>query len=63
MNYRNSLMAVVAVLLTMVTASVSAFTIDRQLDGYWVEKDLDTRRGWGLQYIPVGPERGVIFMA
>ncbi|HET6564175.1 MAG TPA: hypothetical protein VFG52_02080, partial [Xanthomonadales bacterium] len=63
MNYRNSLMAVVAILLSVVTTSVSAFTIDRQLDGYWVEKDLDTRRGWGLQYIPIGPEQGVIFMA
>ncbi len=63
MNYRNSIIAVIAILLSMVTASVSAFTIDRQLDGYWVEKDLNTRRGWGLQYIPVGPEQGVIFMA
>ncbi|MDZ4728758.1 MAG: hypothetical protein SH820_02305 [Xanthomonadales bacterium] len=56
-------MAVMAVLLSFISASVSAFTIDRQLDGYWVEKDLDTRRGWGLQYIPVGPEQGAIFMA
>jgi hypothetical protein len=63
MNYRNSLLAVVALLLGFVSASVSAFTIDRQLDGYWIEKDLDTRRGWGLQYIPIGPEQGVIFMA
>ncbi len=63
MNYRNSIIAVIAILLSLVTASVSAFTIDRQLDGYWIEKDLNTRRGWGLQYIPVGPEQGVIFMA
>lgn len=63
MKYRNSLLAVVAVLLSMVSVSAGAFTIDRQLDGYWVEKDLDSRRGWGLQYIATGPEQGVIFMA
>lgn len=63
MNYRKSIIAVVAILLSLVTASVSAFTIDRQFAGYWVEKDLDTRRGWGLEYIPTGPEAGVIFMA
>jgi hypothetical protein len=63
MNYRKSLLAVIAVLMSIISASVSAMNIDRQMDGYWVEQGLDTRRGWGLQYIPTGPEQGVIFLA
>jgi len=62
MNYRNAIIAVLAMLTIMVSSSVSAFSIDRQFSGYWHEETRDTRRGWGLEYIPTGPERGVIFM-
>ena len=56
-------MTLLALILSAISFSVSAFTIDRSFEGYWVEKGIDSRRGWGLQYLPVGPEQGVIFMA
>ena len=40
-----------------------AFNIDEGVEGYWYEHGLDARRGWGLQYIRLGPEQGMLFVA
>ena len=42
---------------------VQAFNIDEGVEGYWYEKDLTANRSWVFQYLPTGPERGVLFTA
>ena len=39
-----------------------ALTVDRQFDGEWYESHLDARRGWNLQYIETGAEKGILFV-
>jgi len=40
-----------------------AFNIDEAVEGYWYEAGLEARRGWGFQYLPMGPEEGLFFVA
>jgi hypothetical protein len=40
-----------------------AFNIDKSVEGFWYESDLNARRGWGFQYLRTGPEVGVFFAA
>jgi hypothetical protein len=39
-----------------------AFNIDRGIEGYWWEPDLNARRGWSFQYAKTGPEQGSLFV-
>jgi hypothetical protein len=56
----------VAAALATYAGSISdakAFNIDEGVEGFWYEASVDARRGWGFQYLPTGPERGVFFVA
>ena len=53
--------AVVAV-LAGTTSTVFAFNIDRGVEGYWWQPELDARRGWSFQYLKTGPEQGSLFV-
>lgn len=52
----------VAALLGLSTNAV-AFNIDESVEGFWYESGLNASRGWALQYLPTGPEQGVVFVA
>jgi len=60
-NRFNSLLMGLAVLLS--TSVVEADFIDSWMNGFYYEGDGESRRGLGLQYIPTGPEAGVVFAA
>jgi hypothetical protein len=60
-NQFNSLLMGLAVLLS--TTVVEADFIDGWMNGFYYEGDGESRRGLGLQYIPTGPEAGVVFAA
>lgn len=65
MRLRNlGLSAAIAVAAYAAPASPAmAFNMDEGIEGYWYESGLNSRRGWGFQYLPTGPERGVLFVA
>jgi hypothetical protein len=59
------LAALAAVLVTLMGGTISnvfAFNIDRGVEGYWWQPELDARRGWSIQYLKTGPEVGQIFI-
>jgi len=60
-NRFNSLLAGLALLLS--TNFAMADFIDGWVNGFYYEKDAGARRGLGLNYIPLGPEYGVLFAA
>ena len=55
--------AVVVATLAGLTTNASAFTIDGNVEGFWYESGITANRGWGFQYLPTGPEQGVLFVA
>jgi len=60
-NRFNSLLLGLAMLLS--TSIVKADFIDGWVNGFYYEAGAGSRRGLGLQYIPTGPEAGVLFAA
>jgi len=44
------------------TTQALALTVDKQFDGQWYESDINGRRGWSLQYLEQGPEKGVLYI-
>ena len=63
MKFRNKVFSAIALLVLLCFAtSAMALTIDRQFDGQWFESDLAAYRGWNVQYIEQGPEKGVLFI-
>lgn len=64
MKFRKTVMATAALALSAgLSTNVQAFNIDESVEGYWIESTLQANRGWGFQYIPIGPETGVMFVA
>lgn len=65
MHIRNTGLAVAALFATLLalTSNVYAIVIDDHFEGFWYESGLNASRGWGLQYLPTGPEEGVLFAA
>jgi len=61
MNRFNSLLLGLAMLLS--ASIVKADFIDGWVNGFYYEAGAGSRRGLGLQYIPTGPEAGVLFAA
>ncbi|MGA9572811.1 MAG: hypothetical protein WBS20_02565 [Lysobacterales bacterium] len=61
MNRFNSLLLGLAMLLS--ASIVKADFIDGWVNGFYYEQGAGSRRGLGLQYIPTGPEAGVLFAA
>jgi hypothetical protein len=55
--------AVVVATLAGLTTNAIAFTIDGNVEGFWYESGITANRGWGFQYLPTGPEQGVLFVA
>ena len=49
-------------LLAGTSSNVLAFNIDRGVEGYWWQPELDARRGWSFQYLKTGPEQGQLFL-
>ena len=60
-NRFNSLLLGLAMLLS--ASIVKADFIDGWVNGFYYEAGAGSRRGLGLQYIPTGPEAGVLFAA
>lgn len=56
------LMTVLMAILAGTSTPVFAFNIDRGVEGYWWQPELDARRGWAIQYLKTGPEVGQIFI-
>ena len=65
MNFRNFGRGAAITLLALagLTTNASAFTIDGNVEGFWYEAGLTANRGWGFQYLPTGPEQGILFVA
>jgi len=61
MNRFNSLLLGLAMLLSVSIGK--ADFIDGWVNGFYYEAGAGSRRGLGLQYIPTGPEAGVLFAA
>jgi len=66
MRYSNLIKSLAAglILLGVATGSQADF-IDKWVNGFYYEGSTtpDPRRGLGVQYIPIGPEAGVLFVA
>ncbi len=63
MKFRKvSLVMMAALLMLGITSPLLALTIDGQFDGQWFETGAGARRGWNVQYLEQGPERGVVFL-
>ncbi len=60
-NRFNSLLVGLAVLLS--TTVVKADYLDGWMNGFYYEQGAGSRRGLGVQYVPTGPEAGVVFVA
>ena len=65
MKLRKTGLAIAAVVASYagLNPTVHAFNIDDGIEGFWYESDKNARRGWGFQYLPTGPEEGVLFAA
>lgn len=63
MSFRKFGQAVVLAALAALSTSVMAFNIDKSVEGFWWESAQQANRGWALQYLPTGPEQGVVFVA
>ena len=63
MSFRKFGQAVALASLAALSTNVAAFNIDDNVEGFWYEADLTANRGWGFQYLPTGPEEGVLFVA
>ncbi len=63
MKFRKFSFVVTATLLMLgITSPLLALTVDGQFDGQWYEAGAGARRGWNVQYIQQGPEKGVVFL-
>jgi hypothetical protein len=56
-------LSVTAAALASLSTGATAFNIDESVEGFWYESGLNASRGWALQYLPTGPEQGVVFVA
>jgi hypothetical protein len=56
-------LAIAIAWLVGLTANAVAFNIDESVEGFWWESALVANRGWAIQYLPTGPEAGVVFIA
>jgi hypothetical protein len=56
-------LAIAIASLAGLTANAVAFNIDESVEGFWWESALVANRGWAIQYLPTGPEAGVVFIA
>ncbi|MEE4218331.1 MAG: hypothetical protein V2I48_12030 [Xanthomonadales bacterium] len=65
MRLRNIGLTVAATLAALAgpVSTANAFNIDEYVEGYWYEAALGSNRGWGFQYLPTGPEKGIFFVA
>jgi hypothetical protein len=65
MSFRKFGQAIVLTSLAALSMNAKAFTIDDNVEGFWYQPNVtpDPRRGWGFQYLPTGPEAGVLFVA
>lgn len=41
----------------------NAINVDKSFEGFWNRTDISGSRGWSFDYIPLGPEKGLMFMA
>jgi len=41
----------------------NAIVVDELFEGFWYRTDVGGSRGWAFDYIPLGPEKGLMFMA
>ena len=57
-----SLVMMATLLMLGISTPLLALTVDGQFDGQWFETGAGARRGWNVQYIQQGPERGVVFL-
>ena len=63
MKFRKFSLVMMATLLMLgISGPLLALTVDGQFDGQWYEVGAGARRGWNVQYIEQGPERGVVFL-
>ena len=47
----------------LATGIASAITVDENFEGFWYQSDISAGRGWAFDYIPLGPEKGLMFVA
>lgn len=55
--------ALAAAMIAGLTTDALAFKIDGNVEGFWWESAIQANRGWGIQYLPTGPEAGVVFIS
>lgn len=57
------LLAVALAAMAGLATNAQAFNIEGNVEGFWYEAGVTANRGWGFQYLPTGPEQGVLFVA
>lgn len=45
------------------SSALQAIDFNESFDGFWYQKSVDSGRGWGIDYIKSGPEKGMVFVA
>jgi hypothetical protein len=66
MSFRKIGQAFALASLATLSTSAVALNIDESVEGFWWESEFAAtpqNRGWGIQYLPTGPEAGVVFIA
>lgn len=56
-------LAITIAAIAGLTTNAMAFNIDESVEGFWWESAIQANRGWALQYLPTGPEAGVVFIS
>ena len=65
MSFRKfgQLLALALATLAGLSTNAQAFTMKGNVEGQWYEAGLSANRGWAFQYLPTGPEVGILFVA